>query len=166
MKILPITQLTVERLSLISDKPFASVLAAIRDGIGHPDMNRFWQEIWSADSFQKVESIVKAGLGPTGLMEFGEFDDGGFIRKDRGEGTPQSMRLLIGNPLIMKQMTELVPDAAAYAPVTVLIDEREGKVHVSYDRMASLLSVYNNPGATKIAEALDAKIETLMRTAL
>jgi len=76
------------------------------------------------------------------------------------------MRLLIGNPLIMKQMTELVPDAATYAPVTILIDERQGKVHLSYDRMASLLSVYNNPAATKIAEALDAKIETLMRTAL
>jgi len=30
MKILPPTQLTVERLSLISDKPFASVLAAIQ----------------------------------------------------------------------------------------------------------------------------------------
>jgi uncharacterized protein (DUF302 family) len=166
MKILPLTQLTVERLSLISDKPFESVLAAIRGGIGHPDMNKLWEDIWGAGSFQGAESIVTAALGPTGLMQFGEFDDGGFIRKDRGEGTPQSMRLLIGNPLIMKQMTELVPDAAAYAPVTILIDEREGKVHVSYDRMASLLSVYNNPGATKIAEALDAKIETLMRTAL
>ena len=76
------------------------------------------------------------------------------------------MRLLVGNPLIMKQMTELVPDAAAYAPVTILIDEREGKVHLSYDRMASLLSVYNNPGATKIAETLDAKIEALIRAAL
>ena len=129
-------------------------------------MNELWKEIWSARSFREVESTVTAVLGPTGLMQFGEFDDGGFIRKDRGAGTPQSMRLLIGDPLIMKQMTELVPDAAAYAPVTVLIDEREGKVHVSYDRMASLLSVYNNPGATKIAEALDTKIETLMRTAL
>jgi uncharacterized protein (DUF302 family) len=166
MKILPLTKLKVERLSLISDKPFKSVLAAIRGGIGHPDMNKLWEEIWSADSFQRVESIVKPVLGPTGLMQFGEFDDGGFIRKDRGEGTPQSMRLLIGNPLIMKEMTELVPDAAAYAPVTILIDEREGKVHLSYDRMASLLSGYNNSGATKIAEALDAKIETLMRTAL
>jgi uncharacterized protein (DUF302 family) len=96
---------------------------------------------------------------------FGEFDDGGFIRKDRGEGTPRSMRLLIGNPLIMKQMTEHVPDAAAYAPVTILIDEREAKVHLSYDRMTSLLSAYDNPEATKIAEGLDLKIETLMRTA-
>jgi len=166
MKPLPLTQVPVQRLSLTSDKPFATVLAAIRGGIGHPDMTMFWEEVWNADSFQKVESIVKPALGPTGLMQFGEFDDGGFIRKDRGEGTPQSMRLLIGNPLIMKQMTELAPDAAAYAPVTILIDERDGKVHVSYDRMASLLSVYNNPGATKIAEALDAKIETLVRTAL
>jgi uncharacterized protein (DUF302 family) len=163
---LHVTQLTVERLSLVSDKPFASVLGAIRAGVGHPDMNRLWEEIWSVDSFQKVESIVKAALGPTGLMQFGEFDDGGFIRKDRGEGTPQSMRLLIGNPLIMKQMTELTPDAAAYAPVTILIDERDGKVHVSYDRMAGLLSVYKNSEATKIAETLDAKIETLIRRTL
>jgi uncharacterized protein (DUF302 family) len=73
---------------------------------------------------------------------------------------------LIANPLIMKQLTELVPDAAAYAPVTILIDERRGKVHVSYDRMASLLSAYNNPAATKIAESLDAKIEALMHAAL
>ena len=166
MKLSPLSQFTVQRLSLISDKPFASVLAAIRDGIGHPDMDKFWAEIWSADSFQRVESIVKPALGPTGLMEFAEFDDGAFIRKDRGEITPQSMRLLIGNPLIMKQMTELVPDAAAYAPVTVLIDERDGKVHISYDRMASLLSKYNNPGATKIAGVLDGKIETLIRAAL
>jgi len=88
MKISPLSQFTVQRLSLISDKPFASVLAAIRDGIGHPDMTKFWAEIWTADSFQKVESIVKPALGPTGLMEFAEFDDGAFIRKDRGEITP------------------------------------------------------------------------------
>jgi uncharacterized protein (DUF302 family) len=66
----------------------------------------------------------------------------------------------------MKQMTELVPDAAAYAPVTILIDERKGKVHVSYDRMVSLLSIYNNPEATRIAQALDNKIETLIRSTL
>jgi uncharacterized protein (DUF302 family) len=163
---MPITQVTVERVSLISGKPFKSVLAAIRGGIGHPDMNKLWEQIWGASTFQKVESVVTAVLGPTGLMQFGEFNAGGFIRKGSGDGTPQSMRLLIGNPLIMKQMAEFVPDAAGYAPVTVLVDEREGKVHVSYDRMASFLSVYANTGATKIAEALDDKIETLMRNAV
>ena len=33
-----------------------------------------------------------------------------------------------------------VPDAAAYAPVTILVDERADGVHISYDRMASLLA--------------------------
>ena len=161
-----ITQVAVERLSLISDKSFESVLASIKGGIGHPDMNTLWEGIWSAGSFHEVESLVATGLGATGLMQFGEFNDGRIIGKGNGAGTPRAMRLLIGNPLIMKQMTELVPDAAAYAPVTVLVDERAGKVHVSYDRMTSLLSVYNNSGATEIAKALDSKIETLMRTAL
>jgi uncharacterized protein (DUF302 family) len=166
MKTLSVTQVPVERLSLPSDKPFECVLVAIRGAIGHPEMDTFWQQIWRADSFEAVESIVNPSLGPTGLMQFQEFDDGGFIRKHRGEKTPQSRRLLIGNPLIMKQMTELVPDAAAYAPVTILVDEREGKVYVSYDRMTSLLSVYNNPEAIKIADSLDTKIETLMREAV
>jgi uncharacterized protein (DUF302 family) len=161
-----ITQVAVERVSLTSDKPFESVLAAIRGGIGQPDMKKLWEQIWSAGSFQTAEAIVSAVLGPTGLMQFGEFNDGEFIRKDRGAGTPQAMRLLIGNPLIMNRMTELVPDAAAYAPVTVLIDEREGKVRISYDRMVSLLSVYGNPGATEVAQGLDAKIETLISNAL
>jgi uncharacterized protein (DUF302 family) len=142
---MPVTQVPAERLSLISDKSFELVLSAIRGGVGHPDMKTLWEGIWSAGSFQEVESLVKATLGATGLMQFGEFDSGGFIRKDRGPATPQAMRLLIGNPLIMKQMTELVPDAAAYAPVTILVDERAGRVHVSYDRMASFLSVYKNP---------------------
>jgi uncharacterized protein (DUF302 family) len=166
MKLSTVTQLTVERISFVSDQPFAAVLASIRGGIGQPDMKTLWDAIWRADTFAKVESVVKPALGPTGLMQFAEFDDGGFIRKDRGEATPQAMRLLIGNPLIMKQMTELVPDAAAYAPVTVLVDERDGKVHVSYDRMASLLSVYKNSAATKIARDLDAKIETLICSAV
>lgn len=128
---MPVTQIAVERYSLISDRPFELVLSTLKSVIGHPDMTKLWEEIGRADTFRQVESIVKSSLGPSRLMQLGEFDDGGFIRKDRGEGTPQSMRLLIGNPLTMKEMTELVPDAAAYAPVTLLIDERNGKVHVS-----------------------------------
>ena len=161
-----VTQMNIERFSLVSVRSFEDVLAAVKEGIGHPDMNQLWREIWNASTFQEVGALVKPGLGPTGLMQFAEFDDGGFIRKGNGEKTPQSMRLLIGNPLIMKQMTEHVPDAAAYAPVTVLIDERPAGVYLSYDRMASFLAVYGNPEASRIAKALDNKIETLMTGAV
>jgi len=33
-------------------------------------------------------------------------------------------RFLIGYPLIMKEMAKHVPDAASYAPITLLVDER------------------------------------------
>jgi hypothetical protein len=44
-----------------------------------------------------------------------------------------SVRLVIGNPLVMKEMAKHVPDAGSYAPVTVLVDEREDGMHLSYD---------------------------------
>jgi hypothetical protein len=73
--------------------------------------------------------------------------------------------LVIGNPLIMKLMAEQVQDAASYAPVTILIDERVDGVHLSYDLMASYLSPYGNLTALKVARELDAKVEVLLTAA-
>ena len=38
-------------------------------------------------------------------------------------------------------------------------------VHLSYDRMASLLAPYNNSEALNVARDLDAKVENLLRQA-
>jgi hypothetical protein len=62
-------------------------------------------------------------------------------------------------------MAKHVRDAGSYAPVTVLMDEREDGVHLSYDRMASLLAPYGNSEALKIAQDLDAKIEAMLTKA-
>lgn len=89
-------------------------------------------------------------------MQFVEFDQGMVVR----EGT---IRLVIGNPLIMMEMAKHVPDAGSYAPVTVLVDERADGVHISYDRMASLLAPYGNRDALSVARDLDAKVEDVLR---
>jgi len=65
----------------------------------------------------------------------------------------------------MKDMAKHVPEAASYAPVTVLVDERSDAVHLGYDKMASLLAPYGNAEALGVARELDAKIEKLMRDA-
>jgi hypothetical protein len=65
----------------------------------------------------------------------------------------------------MKKMAEHVPDAGSYAPVTILIDERPDGVHLSYDRMASLLASYGSPDALKVARDLDSKVEALLTSA-
>jgi hypothetical protein len=58
-------------------------------------------------------------------------------------------------------MAKHVPDAGSYAPVTVLIDERTDGVHLSYDRIASLLASFGNPDALKVARNLDRKTSEL-----
>ena len=62
----------------------------------------------------------------------------------------------------MQEMAKRVPDAGSYAPVTVLIDERPDGVHISYDRMASLLAPYRNSEALAVARDLDEKVEALL----
>jgi len=107
--------------------------------------------------------IVKSGLGRTDLMLFAEFDLGDILRRESGSKTPKIIRLVMGNPLIMKEMVKHVPDAGSYAPVTVLIDERPDGVHVSYDKMESYLLPYGNAAALAVARSLDTKITNLLR---
>jgi uncharacterized protein (DUF302 family) len=98
-------------------------------------------------------------------MLFIEFDHGMVVRKGTERHSAKIIRLVIGNPLIMKEMARHVPDAGAYAPVTVLVDERADGVHLSYDRMASLLAPYGNNEALTVARELDAKVEDLLQRA-
>ena len=116
-------------------------------------------------TFPEVEKIVNGAIGPSGFMEFTRFDHGEIVRKERGAGAPRILRLVVGNPLIMKRMVEHVLDAGSYAPVTILIDERPDGVRLSYDTMASFLTSYGNPEAMKVAQDLDAKVEALLTAA-
>jgi uncharacterized protein (DUF302 family) len=158
-------QIEAQRFSITSSKSFAEVVDSVNTAISRPDMNAFRKNIESAKSFADVETVVHKAIGPSGFMEFIRFDLGEILRKDHGQGTPRSVRLLIGNPLIMKQMVERVPDAGSYAPVTILIDERPDGVHLTYDRMASFLGAYGSPEALKVARELDAKVEGLLTAA-
>ncbi len=96
-------------------------------------------------------------------MMFMELDHGAILHKETGLDTPRVVRLLIGNPLIMKDMAKHVPDAGSYAPVTILLDERPDGVHLTYDKMSSLLAPYGNSEALGVARDLDTKIERLLR---
>ena len=92
-----------------------------------------------------------------------KFDQGEVLRKETGLNTPKIVRYLIGNPLIMKEMAKHVPDAGAYAPVTILVDEWPDGVHLSYDKMASFLAPSRNSDALTVARDLDSKIEKLLQ---
>lgn len=157
-------QVPLQRFSVTSGKPFDGVLRDLEAQVGHPDMNAFSKAVTRAKDFKELEQIVRQAIGPSGLMEFTRFNIGEIIRKERGPGSPRILRLVVGNPLILKQMAVHVPDAASYAPVTILVDERADGVHLSYDRMASLLAPYGSADAIKAAQGLDSKIEDLLES--
>jgi len=160
-----IRKLEMERFTVTSSRPFEAVVAAIKASIGHPNMAELWQAAQRATTTVELEAAIQPTLGKTGLMQFVEFDHGMVIRKGTEQHTSKMIRLVIGNPLIMKEMAKRVPDAGSYAPVTVLVDERADGVHISYDRMASLLAPYGDRDALSIARDLDAKVEDVLRQA-
>jgi len=160
-----IRKIEIERFSLSSSKPFDEVLAGVHAGIGHPNMAEFGTSTHEARSFAELRSAIEKGLSKVGLMLFMQLDHGAVVRKETGRETPKMIRLVVGNPLIMKEMAKHVPDAGSYAPVTILIDERSDGVHLSYDRMSSFLAPYGSHDALQVAEDLDKKVEDLLRQA-
>ena len=160
-----IKQITVQRFSLVSRKPFEEVMAVITAAIGRPNMQLFQQEIAAAETEATLKELVQKAIGASDLMEFMRLDMATVSRKRTGGIGRQTVRLIVGNPLIMTQMVERVPDAASYAPVTILVDERPDGVHVSYDRVASFLAAYEHEEALTVAEDLDAKVEKLLTAA-
>ena len=128
-------------------------------------MKAFHAAIAEAATVADLEEVVQGAIGSSELMEFVRFDAGEVLRKERDGQAPKILRLVVGNPLIMKEMAKTVPDAASYAPVTILVDERADGVHLSYDSMASLIAPYESQVALGVARDLDAKIERLLETA-
>jgi Domain of unknown function DUF302 len=162
---MPTKQVVIERFSVTSAKPFADVMSAMAAGVGHPEIRSFLSALGAAKDDGEVQGIVKDAVGPHELMEFMRFNQGEVLRWELGSKASNVVRLLIGNPLTMRQMAKHVPDAGSYAPVTVLVDERPDGVHISYDRMASLLAPYENAEALAVARALDTKVESLITAA-
>src|SRR5262245_39366319 len=159
------TELRVQRLYFVSSRPFEDVVARLTATIGRPAPGAFHKAVVDAPTDADLQKAVNYAIGSSGFMEFVRFDAGEILRKETGGKGPRILRLLVGNPLVMREMARAVPDAASYAPVTILVDERADGVHLSYDSMASLLAPYGSQSALAIARNLDGKIESLLNTA-
>ena len=162
---MPTINVALQRVSVVSSRPFDEIVRRLMGTIGRPDITAFHDAMESAKTVADLEKVVQGAIGSSGLMEFVRFDAGEVLRKERNGPTPRILRLVVGNPLLMKEMATVVPDAAAYAPVTILVDERSDGVHLSYDSMATLLAPYGSPTALAVASDLDTKVVALLEMA-
>jgi uncharacterized protein (DUF302 family) len=158
-------KIAVDRVTFVSKRSFEEVLGRLDKGIGRPNLGELGGRMREAATFAEYEAMIRSAVGAADLMEFLRLDLGVALRKDPSVAAYKMVRIIAGNPLIMKQMTEHVPDAGSYAPVTILVYERYDGVHVSYDTMASYLAPYENEKALRVARDLDAKVLRLLTEA-
>jgi uncharacterized protein (DUF302 family) len=160
-----IQEVHIQRVNIVTAEPFDTVVARIDAQIGHPDMAAFRKSLSAAQNEAEMEKVVNPVTRPNWIMEFTRFDHGEVLQKENGTANPRILRIVAGNPLIMKEMVKHVVDAGSYAPITILIEERPDSVRISYDRMASYLAPYGNSDALKVARELDAKVERILTAA-
>ena len=160
-----VKKITVERVTFVSKRSFEDVLGLLDMGIGRPNFREIQRQMAEASSHSAFEKIIHGAVGTAGLMEFMRLDLGMALRKDPAVAAYKIVRIIAGNPLIMKQMVEHVPHAGSYAPVTILVYESEDKVHICYDTMESLLNSYPNGPALEVARDLDSKVIKLLQDA-
>ena len=154
-----------ERFTLTTTRSFGDVVGAIERGLAHPNVPELFQKMKAAPTPAALKQVVEAAVGSFGLLEFMRFDFGLVLRKDDPPTNRSAVRFLIGNPLVMRQLVRGAPDAGCHAPVSVLVDERDGAVRITYDRMASLLGAGSDAATFGVARDLDAKLERLLASA-
>src|SRR6202789_2368673 len=156
----------IERLCFTSSKPFEDVLAGLYSGISRPDIEELKKRLERVHDLAEFAQIVNAAVGSVGLLEFLHLDLGAALRVGSLSHPYRMIRIIAGNPMIMRSMTQSVPAAGSYAPITILIYQFGGDVSVCYDTLASLLAVYDSTEARQIANDLDKKVIALIERAV
>jgi hypothetical protein len=98
-------------------------------------MNAFRKNVSATKTTLEMEQVITRRLDHQDLWKSTSFDHGEIVHKG-ATGMPSIVRLVVGNPLIMRQMVKHVPDTGSYAPVTILIDERPDG-NITGDRASS-----------------------------
>jgi Domain of unknown function DUF302 len=158
-------KIEVERVTFVSKRTFDEVLGLLDKGIGRSNFGELNRRMNAATTFEEYEGIIRGVVGSADLMEFMRLDLGAVLQRDPAIAAYRIVRIIAGNPLIMRQMVEFVPDAGSYAPVTILVYQREDGVHVSYDLMASYLAGCGSERALTVGRDLDAKVIKLLTEA-
>src|ERR1700685_1985683 len=117
-----IQEVHVQRVNIVTTEPFDTVVARIDAQIGHPDMAAFRQSLSAAQNEAEMEKVGNRVTQPNGLMEFTRFDHGEVLQKENGTAKPRILRIVAGNPLIMKERVKYVVGVCSDPPGTFPLD--------------------------------------------
>jgi uncharacterized protein (DUF302 family) len=147
-----ITHVTVE-----VHAPYGRFTAALEKIVGRHS-NDVEQDMRSNPP--RAEERIKAMEGEQGLMIFQILDHGTALNIVGVHA--KAKQYLIGNPLTAIQMTRYDLRAALYAPLRILVYEKDGQTVVEYDLPSSLFGQFDNSEVTPVGVSLDTKLERVI----
>lgn len=159
------TTIAVQRVTVRSERPFDDVTAGVYAGLGRTDLADLLRRARDITDRDEFDALFAAEAGSCGLIEFLSLDLGAVITLRVPERGRRMLRIIAGNPVTMSTMAATVSDAGSYAPVTILIAERDGGVTLSYDRVASAIAPYGDAAASAVGHDLDAAVLDLLHRA-
>jgi uncharacterized protein (DUF302 family) len=153
------------RIVVDTPVPIEQVLQRLRASMGTasiPDVNVIARTAATEAEFAKQ---VERFVGESGFVLFAEYDHGAWLQ--RYGIRRRTVRWVLGNPLIAITMLRHDITAGLFAPVEILVTEQENGAGttVVYVRPSSLMVIEDNAPLRKAAEALDAKLESLVAKA-
>jgi uncharacterized protein (DUF302 family) len=159
----PFQGLRIEVDTLVS---FDEVLSRLRRLMGNarvPEVEALAKEAMSEAEFAR--KFEERFVGESGFTLFHEINHGGWL--PRFGINRRGVRWILGNPLIAITMIRHDITAGLFAPVEILVTEKEGGAGttITYMLPSSLMVVEENPPLRKAAKALDEKLDALIAKA-
>ena len=157
------TRILVEHVSQTSDKTFENVTTAFERQLGRFDPD-VYKTLAAGGDAEGARAKIEAMAGPSGFMLFATHNHGALLRL--ASQKRKAIQYVVGNPLFALQMTQHDIRASLYAPLRVLIYEKEdGKTCVEYDKPSSLFGQFGNDRINPTAAMLDRKLDALVTAA-
>jgi len=162
-------EVPVRRHVIDSERSFSTVLDGLFGGISQPDIGQLFSQLEASTSYEEFSSIVQQAQGSAGLMRFWQLNLDAALSLDpqaTGQDGRRLLRLIVGNPVTMDEMTRHVADAGSYVPITLLVQEMpDGGTRVAYDTVGSALAPFQDADASRVAQRLDTEVLGLLRQA-
>ena len=153
----------VTQVEWVAEVSYADFTTAFESLLGRMDAAALGDlRILSPESARaKLASFV----GPLDFTLFQKIDHGSVVASLYGK-TARATTYVFGNALIAVEMTKHDLRAGLYVPLRLFVEERAGRVRVTYDRPSSLIAPLGSAEADAIARDLDAKVDRLLRETL
>jgi uncharacterized protein (DUF302 family) len=151
------------RIRHYSRLSFDEVLARLHARVGEATLDKV---VGLTGTREEFEQKIQRYLGDSGFMLFSQIDHGRWIEK---YGIKRRLlRWIFGNPLIAITMLRHDYTAGLFVPIELLLAESDdgASCNVTYVVPSSLIVVDANPQLLAAAQALDAKAEALVASAV